>query len=88
MAQGISGKNAIGRTRFEVNLLFSYCKLDGWRRLMDMWKLRRSAMVVREFEADGDDTDCACFRGAAIREAWQAEKDAAEERECPTTFPA
>jgi hypothetical protein len=51
---------------------------------MNTWKLRRQAMVVREFEVDGDDTDCACFRAAAIREAWQAEKDAVEEREHPT----
>jgi hypothetical protein len=33
---------------------------------------------------DVDDADCICFRAAAIREAWQAEKDAVEEREHPT----
>jgi hypothetical protein len=46
----------------------------------------RVAMAVREFEADGDDSDCACFRAAAIRKAWQAENHAVEERERPTVF--
>jgi hypothetical protein len=54
-----------------------YCQLETWRRLMDTRKSCGSAMTVREFEEDGDDCDCAYFRYAAEREAWQAEKDAA-----------
>jgi hypothetical protein len=63
-----------------------YCRLDEWRKLMDAWKTRGSAMTVREFEEEGDDADCVCFRVAAIREAWKTEKDAVEEREHPTVF--
>jgi hypothetical protein len=63
-----------------------YCKVESWRRLTDTWKTRGSAMVVREFEEDGDDSDCAGFRAAAIREAWQAEIDAVNEWTNPTTF--
>jgi hypothetical protein len=63
-----------------------YCQLDEWRHLMDTWKIRGSAMIVREFEEEGDDTDSVGFRAAAIREAWQAEKDAVEEREHPMVF--
>jgi hypothetical protein len=29
-------------------------------------------MTMREFDDEVDDTLCACFRAAAIREAWQA----------------
>jgi hypothetical protein len=43
-------------------------------------------MTVREFEEDGEDTDCAGFRAAAIREAWQAEQDAVNEWANPTEF--
>jgi hypothetical protein len=52
-----------------------YCQLDSWRRLMDTWKTRGSAMTIREFDDEGDDADCAFLRHAANREAWQAEKD-------------
>jgi hypothetical protein len=61
-----------------------YCSLDSWWKLMDTWKLRRSSMTVRAFEEDGDDSDCACFRAATIKEAWKAEKDAVVER--PVVF--
>jgi hypothetical protein len=62
------------------------CQLESWQRLMDTWKMCGSAMVIREFEDDGDDADCACSRLAASQEAWQAEKDAVEEQEHPTLF--
>jgi hypothetical protein len=39
-----------------------YCQLETSRRLMDTWKTRGSSMVVREFEDDGEDIDCDCFR--------------------------
>jgi hypothetical protein len=41
-------------------------------------------MRVREFDEGGDDADCIKYRMAAIRQDWQAEKDAVEEREHPT----
>jgi hypothetical protein len=63
-----------------------YCQLESWRRLMDTWKLKGSAMTVHGFEEDGDDTDCAGFRAAAIREAWKAEQDAVNEWEHATVF--
>jgi hypothetical protein len=43
-------------------------------------------MVIREFDDDGDDVNCACFRLAGSQEAWQAEKGALEEQEHPTVF--
>jgi hypothetical protein len=58
-----------------------FCQLGEGRRLMDTWKIRGQAMVIREFEEEGDDADGVCFRAAAIREAWQAEKGAVERRE-------
>jgi hypothetical protein len=45
---------------------------------METWKRRGSSMIVREFEEEGDDSDCAGLRAAANREAWQAEKYAVE----------
>jgi hypothetical protein len=41
-------------------------------------------MRVREFDDEGEDADCRAYRAAAIRQAWQAERDAVEEREHPT----
>jgi hypothetical protein len=63
-----------------------YCQLEGWRRLMDTWKTRESAMTVHEFEEDGDDIDCSGFRAAAIREAWQTEQDEVNEWTNTTSF--
>jgi hypothetical protein len=55
-----------------------YCQLESWRQLMYTCKQRGSSMTLGEFEDGGDDSDCACFRLAASREAWRAEKDAVE----------
>jgi hypothetical protein len=55
-----------------------YCQLESWRRLMGTWKRQGSSMSVREFEEEGDDSDCAGLGLAASREAWQTEKDAVE----------
>jgi hypothetical protein len=41
-------------------------------------------MRVREFDEEGEDADCIAYRAAAIRQAWQAERYAVEEREHPT----
>jgi hypothetical protein len=63
-----------------------YCQLETWQQLMETWKRRGSTMIIREFNDDGDDADCACCRLAASPEAWQADKDALEEQEHPTVF--
>jgi hypothetical protein len=53
---------------------------------MATWKQQGSSMTVAEFGDGGDKSDCACFRLAASREAWQADKDAVEEWTNPTSF--
>jgi hypothetical protein len=53
---------------------------------MDTWKRCGSSMTVGEFGDGGDDSDCAGFRMAASREAWQAEKDAVEGPEHVVVF--
>jgi hypothetical protein len=50
-----------------------FCQLEGWLRLMNTWQDLYVHMTVDEFEENGDETYCICFRAAAIREAWQAE---------------
>jgi hypothetical protein len=41
-------------------------------------------MTVLEFDEEGEDADCIAYRAGAIRQTWQAERDAVEEREHST----
>jgi hypothetical protein len=63
-----------------------YCTVEEWRSLMGAWQRQCIQAQIREFEEEGQDSDCIKMRMLAIWEADQAMRDGVADRDHPTGF--
>jgi hypothetical protein len=58
-----------------------YCRHEGWKMVMTLWKERQIQATVRAFEEDGQDSENASLSGLALRKAIQAVRDGIHDRD-------
>jgi hypothetical protein len=63
-----------------------YCSIPEWCRFMNTWLSQGTMGTVREFEEEGQDSDCIKMRMLAIWEAQEAVTIGVGERDFPSTF--
>jgi hypothetical protein len=63
-----------------------YCSVSEWRNLMGICEWQYVGSRVREFDEQGQDSDCIKYGMAALWDADQAMRDSISERENPTGF--